>query len=95
MCVRVRRVALCCVFLQIMRELANNGVEIYCFPVDDEAVADVNAKMNVSVDLVCMYDVCACVCVRVVCDGCEGAHSITFGMLPSGSRPVCSNWKSG
>ena len=66
-CARACRVASCCVFLQIMRELANNGVEIYCFPVDDEAVADVNAKMNVSVDLVCMcVRVCMCLCVLCV-----------------------------
>lgn len=31
---------------RIMHELANNGVEIYRFPMEDEAVADVNGKMN-------------------------------------------------
>ena len=33
---------------QIMDELASNGVEIYRFPVDDETVAEMNSKMNVS-----------------------------------------------
>lgn len=33
---------------QIMDELASNGVEIYQFPVDDETVAEMNSKMNVS-----------------------------------------------
>ena len=46
-----------------MHELANNGVEIYRFPMEDEAVADVNGKMNVSVHMcACMH---VCVCVRV------------------------------
>ena len=31
-----------------MEELHNNGVEIYQFPTDDETVADLNARMNVS-----------------------------------------------
>ena len=31
-----------------MEELANNGVNIYRFPVDDETVAEMNAGMNVS-----------------------------------------------
>ena len=31
-----------------MEELHSNGVEIYQFPVDDETVADLNARMNVS-----------------------------------------------
>jgi len=30
-----------------MNELADNGVEIYRFPVDDETVAEVNSQMNV------------------------------------------------
>ncbi len=29
-----------------MEELANNGINIYQFPTDDEAVADLNSKMN-------------------------------------------------
>ena len=33
-----------------MEELANNGVNIYRFPVDDETVAEMNAGMNVSTD---------------------------------------------
>ena len=31
-----------------MEELANNGVNIYHFPVDDETVAEMNSGMNVS-----------------------------------------------
>ena len=31
-----------------MEELANNGVNIYRFPVDDETVAEMNTTMNVS-----------------------------------------------
>ena len=31
-----------------MEELHSNGVEIYQFPIDDETVADLNARMNVS-----------------------------------------------
>ena len=31
-----------------MDELASNGVEIYRFPMDDETVAEMNSKMNVS-----------------------------------------------
>jgi hypothetical protein len=31
-----------------MKELVNNGIEIYQFPVDDETFADNNARMNVS-----------------------------------------------
>ena len=37
--------------VQIMRELVNNGIEIYQFPVDDETFAENNARMNVSVDM--------------------------------------------
>ena len=48
-----------------MHELANNGVEIYRFPMEDEAVADVNGKMNVSVHM-CAYMQCVCVCVCFV-----------------------------
>lgn len=32
-----------------MGELVSNGVQIYQFPTDDEAVAEINAVMNVSV----------------------------------------------
>ena len=57
--------------LKIMHELANNGVEIYCFPVEDEAVAEVNAKMNVSVHVLTSVCVCMCwvcyVCMHVLC----------------------------
>ena len=35
-------------FLQIIEELRANDVQIYEFPTDDETVADLNAKMNVS-----------------------------------------------
>lgn len=31
-----------------MGELVSNGVQIYQFPTDDEAVAEINAVMNVS-----------------------------------------------
>lgn len=31
-----------------MEELANNSVNIYRFPVDDETVAEMNSGMNVS-----------------------------------------------
>lgn len=31
-----------------MHELAENGVEIYRFPIDDETVSEVNNQMNVS-----------------------------------------------
>ena len=31
-----------------MNELAENGVEIYRFPIDDETVSEVNNQMNVS-----------------------------------------------
>ena len=33
---------------QIIEELRSNGVEIYQFPTDDDTVAGINAKMNVS-----------------------------------------------
>ena len=37
-----------------MEELANNGVNIYRFPVDDETVAEMNSGMNVcSLFLIC------------------------------------------
>ncbi|XP_056625120.1 septin-8-B isoform X1 [Triplophysa dalaica] len=32
--------------LKIMSELVNNGVQIYQFPTDDEAVAEINSSMN-------------------------------------------------
>ena len=38
----------CFFVFQIMEELANNGVNIYRFPVDDETVAEMNTSMNVS-----------------------------------------------
>lgn len=31
---------------QIMEELRTNGISIYQFPTDDEAVAEVNSRMN-------------------------------------------------
>lgn len=31
-----------------MSELVSNGVQIYQFPTDDEAVSEINASMNVS-----------------------------------------------
>ena len=34
--------------VQITEELRANGVQIYQFPTDDETVADLNSKMNVS-----------------------------------------------
>ena len=38
-----------------MEELANNGVNIYRFPVDDETVAEMNSGMNVSsLFLICL-----------------------------------------
>ena len=33
-----------------MEELRSNGVDIYKFPTDDETVAEVNGKMNVSME---------------------------------------------
>lgn len=36
--------------IKIMGELVSNGVQIYQFPTDDEAVAEINAVMNVSVE---------------------------------------------
>lgn len=35
--------------IKIMSELVSNGVQIYQFPTDDEAVAEINSSMNVSV----------------------------------------------
>lgn len=37
--------------IKIMSELVSNGVQIYQFPTDDEAVTEINASMNVSRDL--------------------------------------------
>lgn len=34
-----------------MSELVSNGVQIYQFPTDDEAVSEINASMNVSYDV--------------------------------------------
>lgn len=34
--------------IKIMSELVSNGVQIYQFPTDDEAVSEINASMNVS-----------------------------------------------
>lgn len=34
--------------IKIMSELVSNGVQIYQFPTDDEAVAEINSVMNVS-----------------------------------------------
>ena len=36
------------VMLQIMEEIHENNIEIYQFPIADTAVAELNAKMNVS-----------------------------------------------
>lgn len=33
--------------IKIMSELVSNGVQIYQFPTDDEAVSEINASMNV------------------------------------------------
>ncbi|TRY77680.1 hypothetical protein DNTS_004555, partial [Danionella cerebrum] len=35
--------------IKIMSELVSNGVQIYQFPTDDEAVTEINSSMNVSV----------------------------------------------
>lgn len=37
--------------IKIMSELVSNGVQIYQFPTEDEAVAEINSSMNVSVTL--------------------------------------------
>lgn len=34
--------------MKVMSELVSNGVQIYQFPTDDEAVSELNASMNVS-----------------------------------------------
>ncbi len=34
--------------IKIMSELVSNGVQIYQFPTDDEAVTEINSSMNVS-----------------------------------------------
>lgn len=34
-----------------MSELVSNGVQIYQFPTDDEAVAEINSSMNVRDDV--------------------------------------------
>lgn len=34
--------------IKIMSELVSNGVQIYQFPTEDEAVAEINTSMNVS-----------------------------------------------
>lgn len=34
--------------IKIMSELVSNGVQIYNFPTEDEAVAEINSSMNVS-----------------------------------------------
>lgn len=34
--------------IKIMSELVSNGVQIYQFPTDDDAVAEINSVMNVS-----------------------------------------------
>lgn len=34
--------------IKVMSELVSNGVQIYQFPTDDEAVAEINSVMNVS-----------------------------------------------
>lgn len=34
--------------IKIMSELVSNGVQIYQFPTEDEAVAEINSSMNVS-----------------------------------------------
>uniref|UniRef100_A0AAQ5XN69 Septin-type G domain-containing protein n=1 Tax=Amphiprion ocellaris TaxID=80972 RepID=A0AAQ5XN69_AMPOC len=34
--------------MKVMSELVSNGVQIYQFPTEDEAVAEINSSMNVS-----------------------------------------------
>lgn len=34
--------------IKIMSELVSNGVQIYQFPTDDDAVSEINSVMNVS-----------------------------------------------
>lgn len=34
--------------IKIMTELVSNGVQIYQFPTEDEAIAEINTSMNVS-----------------------------------------------
>lgn len=40
-----------------MSELVSNGVQIYQFPTDDEAVSEINASMNVSFCEMCFKTV--------------------------------------
>ena len=37
--------------IKIMSELVSNGVQIYQFPTEDEAVTEINSTMNVSMTL--------------------------------------------
>ena len=73
--------------VQIMRELVNNGIEIYQFPVDDETFAENNARMNVSVD---MYT-----------QTCAHTHYSTHSLNTSnilqfaGTASFCCCWQSG
>lgn len=34
--------------IKVMSELVSNGVQIYQFPAEDEAIAEINSSMNVS-----------------------------------------------
>lgn len=43
--------------IKIMSELVSNGVQIYQFPTDDEAVTEINSSMNVSL---CLNHIKAC-----------------------------------
>lgn len=37
--------------IKIMSELVSNGVQIYQFPTDDDAVTEINSSMNVSLSV--------------------------------------------
>lgn len=75
--------------IKIMSELVSNGVQIYQFPTEDEAVAEINSSMNVSLRITqttrILYKICA-LCVSFVTVG------ITFSVFACSAR---LKWISG
>lgn len=75
--------------IKIMSELVSNGVQVYQFPTDDEAVAEINSSMNVSgshADSVTGRRIC-CICVS---DFLFQAH-LPFAVVGSGEEVKVGN----
>ncbi len=84
-----------------MSELVSNGVQIYQFPTDDEAVAEINSSMNVREVWVYIY-IYIYHNIMMFCYWSKQIHTICsytgiFNVEPvacvAGTSPFCCDWK--